>query len=206
MATTSSPLLTFLSLFFILLTLFTPQTLADCETQTTDSCNNKQKALRLKIIAIFTILLASTIGVGLPLCTRSVPALRPESSLFVIVKCFAAGIILRTGFVHVLPDSFDMLWSDCLQEKPWREFPFSGVVAMFSAIITLMVDSMATSIYSRKCRSGVKHEVVNASGVEDREMGTVNSGHFHHQHHSTDNTGDSHSRLLRYRVVAMVRY
>ncbi|MCI37453.1 putative zinc transporter 10-like, partial [Trifolium medium] len=90
------------------------------------------------------------IGVSLPLVSRSIPSLSPERDLFVIVKCFAAGIILATGFMHVLPDSYEMLWSDCLEEKPWHEFPFSGLVAMFSAVITMMVDSLATSYYSGK--------------------------------------------------------
>ena len=68
-----------------------------------------------------------------------------------------------------------MLWSDCLKEKPWHEFPFSGLVAMFSAIITMMVDSLATSVYTKKCRA-------TSEVVEGKE-----------------------AQLLRYRVVAMVR-
>lgn len=204
------PLLKVVTIFFILITLFTSQTLADCQSETTNSCNNKEKALRLKIIAIFSILVTSMIGVCLPLFTRSVPALSPESNLFIIVKCFAAGIILGTGFVHVLPDSFSMLWSDCLPEKPWHVFPFSGLVAMFSAIVTLMVDSMATSFFGRKVKSGVQPENVTASGDVDgdREMSPnpMSCGHFHGQlPHNQDKTESGQSQLLRYRVVAMVR-
>src|ERR1044072_8350479 len=114
---TFTTLMNTISTIFILITLFTPQALARCETESADSCNNKEKALPLKLIAIFAILATSMIGVCAPLVTRSVSVLRPENDLFIIVKCFAAGIILGTGFMHVLPDSFDMLWSDCLQEK-----------------------------------------------------------------------------------------
>uniref|UniRef100_A0A2N9G9L7 Uncharacterized protein n=1 Tax=Fagus sylvatica TaxID=28930 RepID=A0A2N9G9L7_FAGSY len=127
----------------------------ECNTES-NSCNDEAGALSLKIIAIVSILVTSMIGVCLPLVTRSVPALHPDRNLFVIVKSFAAGIILATGFMHVLPDSFDMLRSNCLKENPWHKFPFSGFVAMLSAIVTLMVDSMATSLYSsRKCNTGV---------------------------------------------------
>ncbi|TKY58970.1 zinc transporter 10 [Spatholobus suberectus] len=104
--------------------------------------------------------------------------------------------------MHVLPDSFDMLWSDCLKEKPWHEFPFSGLVAMFSAIITMMVDSLATSIYTKKCRTGVIPESSHAGG--DQEMGAVNFGHFHGHHHAETKTESKESQLVRYRVVAMV--
>jgi zinc transporter 1/2/3 len=132
------------------------------------------------------------IGVSLPLLTRSVPALQPDQDLFVIVKSFAAGIILATGFMHVLPDSFEMLRSNCLNENPWHKFPFSGFVAMLSAIVTLMVDSMATSMYTRK-------NCDNAGKIPDQEMAMVT---VHHHGPKPELNGDS--QLLRYRVVAMV--
>lgn len=156
------------------------------------SCIDKNQALSLKIIAIFSILVTSVIGVTLPLLTRSIPAFSPERNLFVIVKAFAAGIILATGFMHVLPDSFDMLSSSCLAENPWHNFPFTGLVAMLSAVVTLMIDSMATSFYSAKSSADTKPEDQFAS----REMGTT-AGHFHGHHHEN-------SQLIRYRVIAMV--
>lgn len=145
------------------------------------------------------------IGVGAPLFTHSIPALNPEKDLFVIVKTFAAGIILATGFMHVLPDSFDMLSSSCLKENPWHKFPFTGFLAMLSAIGTLMVDSMATSIYSNRCNSvGVDPAAESEVVHRDREMGVVEStGHFHgHFHESKAASGGQ--QLLRYRVIAMV--
>ncbi|WVZ21734.1 hypothetical protein V8G54_000278, partial [Vigna mungo] len=117
MVITSVSVFKIIFVFFILFTLLTPQAVADCKAELANTCNNKEKALSLKVIAIFTILVSSIIGVTLPLVTRSVPALSPENDLFIIVKCFVAGIIIGTGFMHVLPDSFDMLWSDCLKEK-----------------------------------------------------------------------------------------
>ncbi|KAL2511948.1 Fe(2+) transport protein 1 [Abeliophyllum distichum] len=141
--------------------MFTVQVLSvveECSVVENDGCNDKKKALPLKIIAIVSILITSMIGVSLPLITRSIPALSPERGLFVIVKCFAVDIILGTGFMHVLPDSFDMLSSSCLKENPWHKFPFTGFVAMLSALITLLVDSMATSIYSKKNKNGVLPE------------------------------------------------
>ncbi|KAL2344671.1 hypothetical protein Fmac_005956 [Flemingia macrophylla] len=189
---------------FILTTLLTHHAMADCESESSNSCNDKEKALALKVVAIFTILLSSVIGVSLPLVTRSVPALRPENDLFIIVKCFAAGIILGTGFMHVLPDSFDMLRSDCLDQKPWHEFPFSGLLAMFSAIITMMVDSLATSIYTSKFRTDIIPVGSSHQGGGDHEMDAV-TFHGHHHLAQTKELHDTPSQqLLRYRVVAMV--
>lgn len=208
MATFNSSHLKLISIIFIILSIFTSKAISqsdECKTETNNSCNDKKRALTLKIIAIVSILVTSMIGVGAPLFTHSIPALNPEKDLFVIVKTFAAGIILATGFMHVLPDSFDMLSSSCLKENPWHKFPFTGFLAMLSAIGTLMVDSMATSIYSNRCNSvGVDPAAESEVVHRDREMGVVEStGHFHgHFHESKAASGGQ--QLLRYRVIAMV--
>ncbi|XP_055805645.1 fe(2+) transport protein 1-like [Solanum dulcamara] len=192
-----------IAIFFIVLSILVPKVLSvveDCGAEEDNACVNKSKALPLKIIAIVSILITSMIGVCLPLVTRSIPALSPERSLFVIVKAFAAGIILATGFMHVLPDSFDMLSSSCLKENPWHKFPFTGFVAMLSAIVTMAIDSIATSLYSKKHKAGV----VNPEG--DEEM-SVAGNHVHsHHHHGSLSTKDGvdGKKLLRYRVIAMV--
>ncbi|KAM3284499.1 fe(2+) transport protein 1 [Capsicum chacoense] len=193
-----------IAIFFILISIFTPRVLSvveDCGAEEDNSCVNKSKALSLKIIAIVSILITSMIGVCLPLFTRSIPALSPERSLFVIVKAFAAGIILATGFMHVLPDSFDMLSSSCLKENPWHKFPFTGFVAMLSAIVTMAIDSIATSLYSKKHKAGIVNPEIG------QEMNVVAGTHVHsHYHPGSFSTKDGvdGKKLLRYRVIAMV--
>ncbi|GKA88834.1 probable zinc transporter 10 [Tanacetum coccineum] len=189
-----------LLMVFILYLLFIKTTLAagvKCEQKSTNSCNNKSKALTLKLIGIASILFTSIIGVSFPLITRSVPALSPDRSLFIIIKAFASGIILATGFMHVLPDSFDMLRSSCLPDNPWHKFPFTGFVAMLSAIFTLMVDSMATSMYTKWNNSASADKV---SGDHEVASGAT---HFHGHHHQHGPTTIG-AQLIRYRVVAMV--
>ncbi|KAJ0017665.1 hypothetical protein Pint_11603 [Pistacia integerrima] len=204
MATTTPSLLNHFSIsFFLILSIFTPQALSQSNDECTtasSSCNDKAAALPLKIIAIVTILITSLIGVSAPLFTRSVKALHPDRNLFVVVKSFAAGIILATGFMHVLPDSFDMLSSSCLEDNPWHKFPFTGFVAMLSAIVTLMVDSLATSIYSEKCNAG--GGVVIPEGERDEELAAApqSFGHMHgHSHHldQTKTAGSVGSQLMR---------
>ncbi|KAL1203693.1 Zinc transporter 7 [Cardamine amara subsp. amara] len=118
---------------------------SECKSESGDSsCHNNKEAQKLKIIAIPSILAASMIGVSLPLFSRFVPALKPDQDMFVIVKALASGVILATGFMHVLPDSFDDLKSKCLSEI-WRKYPFTTLIAMCSALIILMIDSFAMS-------------------------------------------------------------
>ncbi|KAF9594035.1 hypothetical protein IFM89_026887 [Coptis chinensis] len=68
-----------------------------------------------------------------------------------VIKCFAAGVILATSFVHVLPDAFDAL-SDCQVASfhPWKDFPFTGLGSMVGALLALLVDVTATSHVEHK--------------------------------------------------------
>nr|ADC35581.2 iron-regulated transporter [Amaranthus tricolor] len=140
----------YIAIFLLLISIFTPRALSvveDCKTEVNDCNDKKSKALPLKIIAIVSILITSMIGVCLPLFSRSIPALSPDRNLFVIVKAFAAGIILATGFMHVMPDSWNDLTSPCLPHNPWRKFPFTPFIVMISAYATMMMDSFSTAYY-----------------------------------------------------------
>ncbi|GKV06784.1 hypothetical protein SLEP1_g18627 [Rubroshorea leprosula] len=87
----------------------------DCGCQLDESTDgSRAQTQRYKVGAIVAILAAGAIGVCLPLLGRSIPALRPENDIFFIIKAFAAGVILCTGFIHILPDAFENLTSPCL--------------------------------------------------------------------------------------------
>ncbi|WZZ78925.1 hypothetical protein YC2023_099497 [Brassica napus] len=170
----------------------------ECTPEYDNTCTDKNKAFNLKLVAVFTILVTSLIGVCLPLFARSVSAFQPERSLFLIVKSFASGIILATGFIHVLPDSFEMLSSHCLNDNPWHKFPFTGFVALISAVFTLMVDSITTSLISKSGKRDPCADVASA-GSPDEEMGHV-SHYGHGLHHSNGKELGSNLQLLRYRA------
>ncbi|CAN6287305.1 unnamed protein product [Urochloa humidicola] len=144
-------------------------------------CHSVPRALRLKLIAIPSILAASMAGVCLPLVSRSVPALRPDGNLFVVVKAFASGVILGTGYMHVLPDSFNDLTSPCLPRRPWAEFPFTAFVAMLAAVFTLMVDSLMLSFHTRGNKGNKGSAAVAHHGHDSPPpQGPHCHGHGHH--------------------------
>ncbi|XP_078437447.1 fe(2+) transport protein 1-like [Wolffia australiana] len=140
------------------------QEASECDPEHLRECYDKKEAMKLKGIAIGVILVASMAGVSLPLFSRLVPALGPEKNLFAVVKAFASGVILATGFMHVLPDSLSNLESDCLPTSPWHEFPFSTFIAMVCAVGTLMMDSFSMAVHHR--RQQAKVDVV----LEGEEM------------------------------------
>ncbi|KAF8390870.1 hypothetical protein HHK36_023169 [Tetracentron sinense] len=175
----------------------------ECTCDSGGEERNKREALKFKLVAITSILVAGAIGVCLPILGKKIPALRPEKDIFFIIKAFAAGVILATGFIHVLPDAFDNLTSPCLSENPWGNFPFTGFVAMMSAIGTLMVDSFATGYYQRSHYN--KTQTIN----EDEEKNDEHDGHVHvHTHgthgHAHGSEQSASSDLIRHRVISQV--
>ncbi|WZY90205.1 hypothetical protein YC2023_046940 [Brassica napus] len=119
-----------------------------CECSHDHDQENKAGAQKYKIAAVPSVLIAGVIGVLFPLLGKVFPSLRPETPFFFVTKAFAAGVILSTGFMHVLPEAYEMLNSPCLTSEAW-DFPFTGFIAMVAAILTLSVDTFATSSFNK---------------------------------------------------------
>ncbi|KAL5806114.1 hypothetical protein ACOSQ4_028847 [Xanthoceras sorbifolium] len=156
------------------------------------------------VCTLATKQLAGAIGVCLPIAGRAIPSLRPEKDIFFIIKAFAAGVILSTGFIRVLPDAFENLTSPCLNENPRGNFPFTGFVAMMAAIGTLMVDAFATSYYQK---SNLRMAEAN-KGDEEKSV-DENGGRVHvHTHathghaHGSVSLDQADTQLLRHRVIS----
>jgi len=119
------------------------------------------------------------------------------------VKALASGVILATGYMHVMPDSFDDLTSECLPDHPWRKFPFTTFIAMLSAILTLIVDSFSVSFFKRKLAPAATANTSNS--LEAGERMKLEHGDVHgHNSHAHDGKMVDAEQLLRYRVVAQV--
>ncbi|CAN6276527.1 unnamed protein product [Urochloa humidicola] len=196
-------------LFLLALSSLPLLAVADCECEASagEDNNKGRKALNLKIIAIFSILVSSAVGCAIPSLGRRFPVLRPGTDLFFAVKAFAAGVILTTAFVHILPDAFEKLGSPCLVDGPWKKFPFAGFVAMLASIATLVVDTIATGYFQRA------HANKSAAAVGDMETPVhTTHGELGHCHGipaliasspSTSNT-DEGAQLIRHRVISQV--
>ncbi|KAJ7964614.1 Zinc transporter protein [Quillaja saponaria] len=190
----------FLTFFLLFLVALPYLVHGECTCEQEDEDHDKTtQALKLKIAAIASILVAGAIGVCILILGKTIPPLRPEKDIFFIIKAFAAGVILSTGFIHVLPDAFESLTSPCLKEHPWGEFPFTGLVAMVSAIGTLMVDAFA-NVYFNKSQADVVDEE-KVGGYEDHLHVHTHAAHGH-AHGSVISSGPSD--LLRHRVISQV--
>ncbi|KAL6839370.1 hypothetical protein ACP4OV_030640 [Aristida adscensionis] len=123
-----------------------------------EDCRDEAAALQLKMVAVAAILAAGAAGVAIQLAGRwrggraAAAASTTSGGAFVLAKAFAAGVILATGFVHMLHDAEEALSDPCLPAVPWRRFPFPGFVAMLAALGTLVVDFVGTHMYEHKHR------------------------------------------------------
>nr|XP_043607429.1 zinc transporter 4, chloroplastic [Erigeron canadensis]XP_043607430.1 zinc transporter 4, chloroplastic [Erigeron canadensis] len=133
-----------------------------------EACRDEKAAFILKFVAIASILLAGIIGVAIPLVGKKWQLLRSESSFFFATKAFAAGVILATGFVHMLPDATSALSNPCLPEVPWSSFPFSGFIAMMAALATLLADFISTQYYE-----GKQEKQVQTARIEPDDLASV---------------------------------
>ncbi|KAL9254896.1 Zinc transporter 7-like protein [Drosera capensis] len=117
--------------------------------------------------------------------------------LFLLVKSFASGVIIATGFMHVMPDSWNDLTSPCLPDSPWRLFPFTPFITMVSTYLTMMMDTFAMSWYEKRLIGDG-----NADGKEIVNHVNLGSGHDCGHGHGLSLMFDSD--LMRHRVVAQV--
>ncbi|KAF7119667.1 hypothetical protein RHSIM_Rhsim13G0067100 [Rhododendron simsii] len=123
--------------------------MAVCATDTARelSCRDSRAAAHLKLISILVIFVTSVVGISSPVMLARLFHGKPVyDKAILIIKCFAAGVILSTSLVHVLPDAFNAL-ADCQvsSRHPWKDFPFSGLVALIGVLTALLVDLTATS-------------------------------------------------------------
>ncbi|KAI4305311.1 hypothetical protein L6164_028683 [Bauhinia variegata] len=123
--------------------------MAACVTDTARAaaCRDGAAAAHLKLISIFVIFFTSMFGMSAPvLLARFFQGKSLYDKAIVVIKCFAAGVILSTSLVHVLPDAYAAL-ADCqvATKHPWKDFPFAGLVTLIGALLALVVDIAASS-------------------------------------------------------------
>ncbi|KAJ9167518.1 hypothetical protein P3X46_022164 [Hevea brasiliensis] len=129
------------------------------------SCRDSKAATHLKLISVIVIFFTSVIGISSPVFLARYFHGKPlYDKAILVIKCFAAGVILSTSLVHVLPDAYDAL-SNChvASKHPWKDFPFAGLVTLIGALLALLVDITASA--------HVEHSHGHGHGGEEKQIG-----------------------------------
>ncbi|KAK1390922.1 putative zinc/iron permease [Heracleum sosnowskyi] len=140
-------------------------------------------------------------GVCVPLLGKIFPAFGAETNSFFVIKAFAAGVILATGFVHVLPDATESLSSPSLNQNPWAKFPSAEFVAMISAIGSLMIECYATTFFANSYQTAAANDAENGDHIEN---GLNNNRHVH-SHGHVHEAMDQSPQPVHHRVVAEMK-
>ncbi|CAN8327128.1 unnamed protein product [Cochlearia groenlandica] len=138
---------------------FTKSFTKSCDPSESDPCRDDAAALTLKLFAMASILITGAAGVSIPLIGTLLPS---NTGLMRGAKGFAAGVILATGFVHMLSGGSKAFSDQCLPEFPWKLFPFPEFFAMVASLLTLLADFMITGYYEKK-QDREKEKLMNRS-------------------------------------------
>ncbi|GAA6059828.1 hypothetical protein JCM10212_003740 [Sporobolomyces blumeae] len=129
--------------------------------------------LGLRIGALFIILATSLVATMFPVISRRVGAMRRHipSGVFEFAKFFGSGVILATGFIHLLEPATDALGSTrsnggCLADG-WDEYPYAFGICLVSLYMVFVIQIVAFRLGSArlaKLGQGPRHIHVAGHG------------------------------------------
>ncbi|EAW15078.1 putative ZIP family zinc transporter [Aspergillus clavatus NRRL 1] len=92
-------------------------------------------------MALFLILVLSTLACSFPVLARRFPRLPIPRHFLFISRHFGTGVLIATAFVHLLPTAFISLTDPCLP-RFWSESyrAMAGFVAMISVFVVVVVE------------------------------------------------------------------
>ncbi|GAA5949382.1 hypothetical protein JCM3765_003391 [Sporobolomyces pararoseus] len=127
--------------------------------------------LGLRIGAIFIILATSLFATLFPVITKRVSVLRRAvpGAVFEFAKFFGSGVILATGFIHLLEPATDALGSTrdnggCLNNA-WGEYPYAFGICLTSLYFVFVIQLVAFRLGSaRLAKIGMGERHIHVSG------------------------------------------
>lgn len=121
--------------------------------------------LGVRIGAIFIIFASSAFFTLLPIVTRRIPKLTIPGGIYDFAKYFGSGVIIATGFVHLLEPANDELTQPCLLPAFSEEYPMAYAFALISMMLVFISEFFAyrigSAMLSKRLGSAVHH---HASG------------------------------------------
>lgn len=94
---------------------------------------------RLRVLSVILILIASAAGVYFPLFASSYSVIRLPERCFFFAKYFGSGVIIATGFVHLLEPATKSLGNPCLGDF-FTEFPWAFAILQVAIFLLFLFD------------------------------------------------------------------
>ncbi|CAF0871356.1 unnamed protein product [Didymodactylos carnosus] len=101
----------------------------------------------LRIISIFVILFTSFLGASLSVATLRVKFLHLNPIIINVGKFFGSGVVLATGFIHMLPTAMEALTDSCLPNS-WKVYgAYAGLFSMIAVLTMQLIEFIAHQRY-----------------------------------------------------------
>ncbi|KAF8940467.1 Zinc/iron permease [Dissophora ornata] len=130
---------------------------------TTDTANKNEYNTGLHVASVFIILASSTAGVFMPVIASKFRALRISGRVLTLGKQFGTGVILATGFIHMMPTAMSNLSSPCLGATFSENYTaFGGLFILLSSLFMHWIEFIAVEHNERRMR-----EAAASQGLEN---------------------------------------
>ncbi|KAJ5577795.1 Zinc/iron permease [Penicillium hispanicum] len=113
------------------------------------SCGSRERGAyntSLHVMALFLILILSTLACSFPVLARRFPRLPIPRRFLFISRHFGTGVLIATAFVHLLPTAFVSLTDPCLPHfwsQTYRAMAgFVAMVSVFAVVVVEMIFAM----------------------------------------------------------------
>ncbi|KAH3683589.1 hypothetical protein WICPIJ_005436 [Wickerhamomyces pijperi] len=117
----------------------------DDDSDATPQCatsNDYNGSDNLRILSLFMILLSSMIGTFFPILSSRYSFVRLPDWCWFIGKFFGSGVIIATGFIHLLQPANEALNDDCLGPV-WTGYPFAFAICLVSLFVLFFSEIVA---------------------------------------------------------------
>ncbi|KAJ3098332.1 high-affinity Zn(2+) transporter zrt1 [Phlyctochytrium planicorne] len=134
----------------------------------------------IHLIALFTIMAVSLLGVVIPVGARHVHSGASVNTLFFqCAKLFGAGVILCTAFIHILSPAIELLTNPCLPTFFTETYSsLACAIALFGALSTHLIQLMASRAISNSM--GPDHTPFSAGAAEAASVAPGAGAAAHH--------------------------
>lgn len=127
-----------------------------------------------RISSIFVLLAVSALGSFFPLVAKECPWIKLPGWIFFITRYVGSGVIVATGFIHLLAESSLALTDPCLGGV-FVEYPWAEGIALMGVFLMFLLDIVAHKKIEQKVQAKtlLEAEAIENDGVITRESFNV---------------------------------
>ncbi|OBT60598.1 hypothetical protein VE03_10040 [Pseudogymnoascus sp. 23342-1-I1] len=146
--------------------------------ETTCERKDRDYNIKLRIGLIFPMLFASALAVYAPMIMRKMLKMNGSGVVFTIIKQFGTGVIIATGFVHLLTHAELMFGNECLGELKYEAT--TTAIAMGGAFVAFLIEYFGHRLATWRRRTlSAASASASAPNEETAAAGADLKGHSH---------------------------